>query len=106
MYGTVALRLLLADLELLIAPGQPAWRRRLWLVRLRGWLPPLLSQSAAASRRALEIIADPIVGSGWKGWPKAGVAGDAVEGMRPDPQPDDTPTGVPMISVVADWCAA
>ena len=106
VYGTVALRLLLADLEQLIAPGQPVWRRRLWLARLRGWLPPLLSQSAAASRRALEIIADPIVGSGWKGGPKAGVAGDAVEGLRPDPQPEDTPIGVPIISVVADWCAA
>ena len=104
MCGAVALRLLLVDLELLIAPGQPAWRRRLWQARLRGWLPPLLSQSAAASRRALEIIADPAVGSGWKGGPKADVTGDAAEGVRPDSQAG-TPTGMPIIPV-ADWCAA
>ena len=105
VYGTVALRLLLTDLELLIAPGQPAWRRSLWRARLRGWLPPLLLQCTAASRRALEVIADPLVGSGWKGGPKAGVAAGAAEGMRPDPQAGDTPIDMPVI-LVAGWCAA
>jgi len=102
----VALRLLLADLEPLIAPGRPVWRRRLWRARLRVWLPRLLAQCTAVSRRALEVIADPVVASGWKTGPKAAVAADAVEGARPGAQAADSPAGVPS-TLVADWlCSA